>query len=230
MRGPRPALVVLVASGAVVAAGVAVIAGSTLEPDTAVVESIGQRPTAVTSAPPPLPAAQDPIASPSDAGTAGAASAVATVSPPSRIVIPAIGVDTDIVSVGLDRANAVVVPEDIRRVGWYRHAAAPGTAQGSAVLVAHRDGREQGKGVFYDLGLLDLGDRVVVTTQGGDRVRYRVVARELLQKSAFGDAAPDLFAIDGDARLTLISCGGYYDPNAGGYQANIVVTAIPDDA
>lgn len=226
MRGPRPALVVLVASGAVVVAGVAVLASSAFEPNTAVVESIGQRPFAATSAPPPLPPAQDPIASPSDAGTA---SAVAPVSPPSRIVIPAIGVDTDIVSVGLDRANAVVVPEDIRRVGWYRHAAAPGTAQGSAVLVAHRDGREQGKGVFYDLGLLDLGDRVVVTTQNGNRVRYRVVARELLQKSAFGDAAPDLFAVDGRARLTLISCGGYYDADKGGYQANIVVTALPDD-
>jgi hypothetical protein len=27
--------------------------------------------------------------------------------------------------------------------------------------------------------------------------------------------------------LTLISCGGYYDPADGGYQDNIVISAVP---
>lgn len=112
------------------------------------------------------------------------------MSPPSRIVIPAIGVDTDIVSVGLEEARAVEVPEDIHPVGWFRHTASPGAASGSAVLVAHRDGREQGHGVFYDLGRLELGDRVTVAT-------------------------------DGDARLTLISCSGIYDRDAGGSQRTL---------
>lgn len=67
-----------------------------------------------------------------------------------------------------------------------------------------------------------------MTTRDGSLLGYRVVAREFIQKSAFGDAAPDLFALDGQARLTLISCGGFYDPNAGGYQANVVVTAVPE--
>ena len=34
-------------------------------------------------------------------------------------------------------------------------------------------------------------------------------------------------AIEGDPRLTLISCGGYYDRANGGYQDNVVVTAVP---
>ncbi len=37
----------------------------------------------------------------------------------------------------------------------------------------------------------------------------------------------ELFAVDGPPRLTLISCGGYYDPDNGGYQDNVVVTAVP---
>lgn len=30
------------------------------------------------------------------------------------------------------------------------------------------------------------------------------------------------------SRLTLISCGGVYDPDRGGYQDNVVVTAVPE--
>lgn len=212
----------LAASGAMLALGVWLITDGSSDPTAAVVESVGHRPTA-TIAPTTAPTATTAAASPPTSSPAPALPAT-----PARIVIPAISVDTDIVSVGLDQARAVEVPEDIREVGWYRHAAVPGSATGSAVLVAHRDGRVQGHGVFYDLGLLNVGDRVQVTTADGDRIRYRVVARELIQKSAFGEAAPDLFSLIGEARLTLISCGGYYDRNAGGYQANIVVTAVPE--
>jgi LPXTG-site transpeptidase (sortase) family protein len=101
----------------------------------------------------------------------------------------------------------------------------PGASQGSAVLVAHRDGRVQGHGVFYDLGNLDVGNRVVVTAADGTRLLYKVVSRELIAKKRL--PYEELFAIDGPPRLTLISCGGYYDRNNGGYQDNVVVTAIP---
>ena len=37
----------------------------------------------------------------------------------------------------------------------------------------------------------------------------------------------DVFATDGSPRLTLITCGGYYDRSNGGYQDNVVVTAVP---
>ena len=56
-------------------------------------------------------------------------------------------------------------------------------------------------------------------------LRYRVVSRELISKKRL--PLEELFAIDGPARLTLISCGGYYDHDNGGYQDNVVVTAIP---
>ena len=105
---------------------------------------------------------------------------------------------------------------------------APGAPQGSAVLVAHRDGRVQGHGVFYDLGQLSVGDKVVVTDAAGTKLKYKVVARELISKK--GLPLKELFAIDGPHRLTLISCGGYYDKNNGGYQDNVVVTAVLDEA
>lgn len=61
-------------------------------------------------------------------------------------------------------------------MGWYEYGVAPGSRQGSAVLVAHRDGSAQQGRVFCDLGLLELGDKVVVVDADGNKMRYKVVA------------------------------------------------------
>ncbi len=147
------------------------------------------------------------------------------VAAPVRVSIPALDVNTKIFPVGLDKNKAIEIPEDIRYVGWYELGVPPGVDRGSAVLVAHRDGREQGRGVFYFLGNLDVGDKVVVKTSAGEELPYKVVSRESILKKRL--PYEELFAVDGDPRLTLISCGGYYDPNNGGYQDNVVVTAVP---
>jgi LPXTG-site transpeptidase (sortase) family protein len=144
---------------------------------------------------------------------------------PVRLRIPSIDVNAQVLPVGLDKAKALDIPEDITKVGWYELGVPPGADQGSAVLVAHRDGRVQGHGVFYNLGQLGVGDKVAVTAEDGTVLRYKVVARELISKKRL--PLDELFAVDGPARLTLISCGGYYDRANGGYQDNIVVTAIP---
>ena len=93
------------------------------------------------------------------------------------------------------------------------------------MLVAHRDGVTQGKGVFYSLGALEVGDRVNVTDKAGRTLEYRVAAREYIRRKAL--PMEELFAIDGPPRLTLISCGGAYVKSQGGYQDNIVITATP---
>ena len=149
-------------------------------------------------------------------------------SPPLRVKIPRLAVSAAVLPVGLDKSRAVQIPPDIRDVGWYQLGVPPGAFRGSAVLVGHRDGREQGHGAFYDLGLLDVGDRITVTNAAGQVLAYRVVARESISKRRL--PYKELFAVDGKPRLTLISCGGIYDPNNGGYQDNVVVTAVRDFA
>ncbi|MBI1352348.1 MAG: hypothetical protein GC156_14680 [Actinomycetales bacterium] len=144
MRRGRSSILVLGVSVAMLGAGAWLIVASRVDAGNAVVTSVGSRPRAL-----PSPTDQGTVAgSLRRARSASSVLPAAAPAPPARIVIPAIGVDTDIVYVGLDRARAVEVPEDIREVGWYRHAAAPGSRTGSAVLVAHRDGRAQGHGVF----------------------------------------------------------------------------------
>ena len=102
---------------------------------------------------------------------------------------------------------------------------APGSPVGSAVIVGHRDGREQGHGAFYNLSQLGIADRITVTTTRGAKLVYRVTARETIKKSKL--PLDNLFAITGSPRLTLISCAGYYSKDNGGYQDNIVITAVP---
>jgi LPXTG-site transpeptidase (sortase) family protein len=176
----------------------------------ATVESVGSRPAySPTASPSPSPTPTGPL----------------LVAAPMRLRIPAMDVNTKVLPVGLDKNKAIEIPEDIRLVGWYELGVPPGVDRGSAVLVAHRDGREQGRGVFYDLGSLDVGDKVYVETSAGEELPYKVVSRESILKKRL--PYEELFAVDGDPLLTLISCGGYYDPNNGGYQDNVVVTAVP---
>lgn len=182
----------------------------------------GVRPTFSQSASPT--AGPAPSASPAASSTP-TPSVPQMVAAPKRVRIPAIGVDTKIFPVGLDKNRAIEIPEDIRYVGWYELGVPPGVDRGSAVLVAHRDGVVQGHGVFYDLGNLSPGDKVFVTTSAGEDLPYKVVSREFIKKKSL--PYQELFAVDGDPRLTLISCGGYYDRNNGGYQDNVVVTAVP---
>ena len=191
----------------------------------AAVESVGSRPAVTASAsaaPSPEPSAS-PSGSPSASATPSEGPVLYAV--PVRVTIPSLDVNTKVLPVALDKNRAIEIPEDITKVGWYELGVPPGAYRGSAVLVAHRDGRVQGRGVFYFLGNMDVGDKIIVTDASGNDLKYKVVARESILKKKL--PYEELFAVDGPPRLTLISCGGYYDRNNGGYQDNVVVTAVP---
>ena len=162
---------------------------------------------------------------PSTSGGSNPTSGPQLVASPMRLRIPAMDVNTKVFPVGLDKNRAIEIPEDIRYVGWYKYGVPPGVDRGSAVIVGHRDGVVQGHGVFYDLGGLSPGDKVYVKDSAGEELPYKVVSREFIKKKSL--PYKELFAVDGKPRLTLISCGGYYDKNNGGYQDNVVVTAVP---
>ena len=214
MRRPRPALVLLALSVIALLVG---LVWSSLAMAPAPEVSVGARPSAAVGAAGPGAASPDP-ADLHDAREPG-------VAQPGHLAIPAIDVETRVVPVGLDESRGVAVPDDIRLVGWWKLGVPPGAGQGSAVLVGHRDGVEQGRGVFYGLGALTVGDRVIVTDDAGRPREFRVSAREYIRKRAL--PVEELFAVDGPPRLTLISCGGPYVRSQGGYQDNLVVTALP---
>lgn len=239
MTRPRPALLVLGAGALALVAGTVGVAtaGSGMH-----VESVGARPAVSASIPvaetaPSSPDAPSSAAAPALAGTAyrSLERRDATELPrpdrtprPVELRIPAIDVRVAVDVVGLDAAGQVDVPVDVARSGWYRFSAKPGSGEGSTVIVGHVDGVDQGAGAFYDLRSLNPGDTVTVTRADDRQVTYEVVARERFDK----DRVPlrELFSRSGPERLTLITCGGPFDPASLEYTDNIVVTAVPVDS
>lgn len=217
----------LISSLVLIAIGIGWIVGAQIDAQREAFTPAGDRASAIAAA----EATSSPSPSPSSASVSASATPAETepvgVPVPRRLRIPALDVNTKVLPVGLDQHQNMEIPEDIRLVGWYDLGVAPGAEQGSAVLVAHRDGRVQGRGVFYSIGNLKPGNRIEVTRDDKSTVMYEVVSRELISKKGFTKQAPELFAIDGPHRLTLISCGGVYDRDNGGYQANVIVTAMP---
>ena len=235
MTRPRPALLVLGAGALALAAGTVGIAwaGSGMH-----VESVGARPAAQATSTSPAPQGVTATApSTQETGTAyrSLERRDATELPrpdrtprPVELSIPAIDVRVAVDVVGLDTAGQVEVPVDVARSGWYRFSAKPGSGAGSTVIVGHVDGVDQGAGAFYDLRSLDPGDIITVTRADEREMTYEVVARERFDK----DRVPlrELFSRSGPERLTLITCGGPFDPASLEYTDNIVVTAVPVDA
>ena len=92
------------------------------------------------------------------------------------------------------------------------------------VVAGHVDSAEQGEGAFYRLRELDRGDVLTATGSDGRARLYRVVAREVYDKTKI--PLDRYFARDGKPRLTLITCGGPFDAETREYRDNIVVTAV----
>ncbi len=219
MKRPRPAIVVLMMSVAVLIAVPIVVAGTSGSSATDVA-AVGERPRPVATEP------QRYVPGEPEFDFQRVASAeIRPASVPVEVRIPGINLTTNIVPSGVSPDGEAEVPEDVMTVGWYRFGRAPSDTEGSTVLVAHRDGRVEGAGAFYNLGSLNVGDRITVVDEDGVEWPYKVQSREAIDRSVL--PTNELFTREGDPMLVLISCGGVYDRSAGGYQDNIVVTALP---
>jgi LPXTG-site transpeptidase (sortase) family protein len=226
----RPAAVVLILSA--LALMVALI-GFAVAGSGSSVESIGERPNETqqsTTADGFTPSTKIPstsrLATTATRTDATVLPTAQTAGIPRQVRIPSLNIDAPVDIVALDNANRVEVPQDVQRTGWYQFAANPFTGEGSTVIVGHRDGVGQGAGAFFDLDKANIGDRIIITTQDGTPLRYRIVARESFDKGNV--PFEELFAVTGSARLTLITCGGPFDATTLGYTDNVVVTAVPE--
>ena len=142
-------------------------------------------------------------------------------SEPVRLAVPRIGVASSVVDLGLDATGAMEVPEDGARAGWYTRGPAPGSL-GPAVIAGHVD-LDGAPGVFYRLGQLRAGDRVMVSREDGTTAVFAVTEVATYPKSRFPTRA--VFGSSDHAGLRLVTCGGAFDPAAGHYADNVVAFA-----
>lgn len=142
---------------------------------------------------------------------------------PTAMWFDTIDVDmAPIIDVGVEPTGEMEIP-GAREIGWYRYGPTPG-AEGSAVLAAHVawDGQN---GVFARLTRAQPGDRFTIAYDDGSLRDFEVVAMAQYAK----DELPfeQVFARTGEPTVTLITCGGDFNPSLRSYRDNIVAYAVP---
>jgi len=140
---------------------------------------------------------------------------------PTRLRIPAIGVDTPFVQLGLDENKEIEIPKGYEEVGWYKYGPTPGEL-GPAVVLGHVDSYD-GPAVFYSLGQLHEGDRVEVDRDDGTTAVFEVKTLERYPQSSFPTSL--VYGDIDHAGLRLITCSGSYDREQLRYDHNLVVYA-----
>ncbi len=139
---------------------------------------------------------------------------------PMRLQIPAIGVDTKLVGLGLASDGTLEVTKSGFPASWYTGAPTPGQV-GPAIITGHSTWSKS-QAVFYRLGSLRQNDLITVGRQDGSVATFRVTKVELYAKSNFPTKA--VYGNIDHAGLRLITCGGY-SIYTGLNEKNIVVYA-----
>jgi hypothetical protein len=145
-------------------------------------------------------------------------------SPPVAVDIPAIGVDSSLLRLGINADGTMRVPSlttQASKAAWYKYSATPGQI-GVSVIEGHLDSY-LGPGVFFRLGALQPGDRVNVTLADGVTAVFRVTGVRQYLKSQF--PARTIYGATDHAALRLITCGGAFDNVTRHYLRSTVVFA-----
>ncbi|HEY5805768.1 MAG TPA: class F sortase [Candidatus Saccharimonadales bacterium] len=170
---------------------------------------------------PPTPPANQPHAVPSMQGDIDDR-LVLPFSRPTYIRIPAIDVESNIIAIGKNEDGSIGMPSqsDYNKAAWYENSPAPGQF-GSSIIEGHVDYADAGPAIFFKLGALKKGDTVRVTRADGRVAIFTVYKIQTYKKSLF--PTKEVYGATRRPTLTLITCGGAFNPSIGDYDSNIVV-------
>ncbi|WP_055717134.1 class F sortase [Streptomyces torulosus] len=173
---------------------------------------------------PPVDRAPSPPSSDASRGSpsSGRSPSPLARSVPVRLLIPAIGVDTPVMGLGLAADGSVEVPPvaEHDRAGWYRHSPTPGQT-GPSVILGHVTVGAYGDGVFRRLARLRRGARITARRADGSTAEFTVDRVRTVAKADF--PAAEVYGNVDRPELRLITCGG---PRSGEeYRDNVIVFA-----
>jgi sortase (surface protein transpeptidase) len=140
---------------------------------------------------------------------------------PVRVQIPALGVTSRVMHLGLKGDGSMEVPPGAYPVGWYDGSPTPGEL-GPSVLAGHVDWAGK-PGAFFGLRELRPGDRVVVDRADGTSATFEVDKVEKRAKDHF--PTDEVYGDIDHAGLRLITCGGAFDSDSGDYLDNVIAFA-----
>ncbi len=139
---------------------------------------------------------------------------------PVTLSIPRLGISSKLVDLGLGKKGQMETPPP-PVAGWFTQGPTPG-ALGPAVIAGHVTWNGS-RAVFYRLGTMQPGDRVIVTRKDRRTAIFTVERVARFPKSQF--PSRDVYGAIDHAGLRLITCGGTYDAAGHRYLDNVVVFA-----
>jgi hypothetical protein len=145
-------------------------------------------------------------------------------SKPVVLDIPSIGVHSSLLSLGVNDDGTIEVPSGASydEAGWYKYSPTPGSL-GPAIILGHVDSGARGASVFFELGHLRPGNRVMVTRLDRSIAVFEVTGVRRYAKVRFPTQL--VYGNTDHAALRLITCGGSFDFSTGHYVDNVVVFA-----
>jgi LPXTG-site transpeptidase (sortase) family protein len=137
-----------------------------------------------------------------------------------RLVIPGIGVDAPIITLGILPDGTMDAPDGPEDVAWYTFSAKPGEI-GNVVMSGHLDYINYGAAVFWRLNELRPGDEIQLVLEDGTQVKYAVESVNEYDEAT----APvqDIVGPTAKEAITLITCSGSFDPASLHYNRRLVV-------
>ena len=131
---------------------------------------------------------------------------------PVWMSIPAIGVDAEVQDTGVDEVvdSMAIVPSG-SIISWWRGSSIPGN-EGNAIFGGHNKwGGEYGQ--LYFLDNLEIGDEMIIFYDDGTSLNFRL---ESVFVYLLATAPANLIMdVNGDARVTIITCKEPFNPNTG---------------
>jgi sortase (surface protein transpeptidase) len=187
------------------------------EEDVATTEALSEVPSTGARRPGPVILAATRVAAPEPEPVEGVA--------PVELEVDSVGVDAPI-ELGAVVDGAMQDPSGPWVVSWYDQLGKIGEG-GNVVLAGHVDYWNVGPAVFWDVRDLPAGDVIRVVGEDGKNYEYAVqwtqpymadeLTPEVIQQDIVGDT--------GEETLTLITCGGEFNPDTGEYNERWVVRA-----
>jgi sortase (surface protein transpeptidase) len=145
-------------------------------------------------------------------------------SKPVELDIPSIAVHSSLLSLGVNDDGTIEVPSGTSydEAGWYKFSPTPGSL-GPAIILGHVDSGARGASVFFELGHLRPGNRVMVTRLDRSVAVFEITGVRRYAKVRFPTRL--VYGNTDHAALRLITCGGSFDYSTGHYVDNVVVFA-----
>lgn len=155
--------------------------------------------------------------------TAAVANFVVAPNLPRYIIIPKIGVDAEVRSVGLTSSGALGVPDNVYYTDWYDESSLPG--QQGAMLIDGHVSSWTAHGVFYGIKTLVAGDIIKIVRGDGTVFTYTVVKHQIYPSGNVNMTSAMTPIVAGQPGLNLITCTGDVIPGTSLFNERIIVYA-----